>query len=145
VAVRRHPVHGRIALGFVEQQLHRLGHDSLPPPLATQVIAEVDDVRLRPPPAAHPDRAATVAQFDDPGGFTTDVEDFGDDAPRLADVPMRAPRHIARHLRVGRHSLEQEVGIVKCGRAQRDSRTVHHLDVRHGPILHRCRRATDGG
>src|ERR1700676_1197249 len=60
MAVRRHAVHGRVALGLFEEQLHHLGHDSLPPPSAAEAIAEVDDVRLRPSPAAGPDRATTL-------------------------------------------------------------------------------------
>jgi hypothetical protein len=143
--VRRHAVHGRVTLRLGEEQLHHLRHEPLAPPSAAQAIAEVDDVRLRPTPAADPDRATTLAQFDEPGGLTADIEHIGDDATGLVDVGVRAPRHIARHFRVGSNALEPQLGIVEVGRAQRDSWTVEHLDVRHGYIVHRCRRAADGG
>src|SRR5579859_2405122 len=57
VAVRRHPVHSRVALGLSEQQLHRLGHQPLPPPPPTEAIAEFDGVWPRTSPSAQPDRA----------------------------------------------------------------------------------------
>jgi hypothetical protein len=135
MAVRRHPVDRGIPLSLVEQQLHHLGHDPLAPPSASEAVAEIDDVWLWPPPAAEPDRAAAVAQFDEPGRLTTDIEELGDDPSRLLDVRMRTPRQIARHLGVGRDPLEQRLGIVEGGRAQRDAWTGQHLDVGHRPIL----------
>ena len=56
---------------------------------------------------------------------------------------VRAPRHVARHFRVGRNALEYQLGVIERGRAQRDPWTVEHLDVRHGYIVHRCRRTAD--
>src|SRR6476646_9649308 len=145
VTMGRHPVDGGVAPGLVEQQLHHLGHEALAPPSAAEAVAEIDDVRLRPAPAAEADRAAPVPQFDEPGRLTAGVEDFRDDATGFVDVWMRAPGHVARHLGVGGDPLEQYLGIIERWRAQRDPCTVEHLDVRHGSIVHRGRAATDSG
>src|SRR3981189_1466406 len=71
VAVRRNPVHGRIASGLVDQQLDPLPHPSLPPPPATHAIPKFDRVRCRPDPTAGADELAAVARFDQPRRLLT--------------------------------------------------------------------------
>src|SRR4051794_1233428 len=100
------------SLSISAMQVDHLPHQPPTPPLTAQVVAEVHTVHLRRPKPARADDLSGVAYPDQPAALTADVvEHVVDNPPRLGDVRVGRPRHIARYLGVGGDRGEQFPGV----------------------------------